>query len=157
GGTPVELGDSLQDRLGTWLDDGTIVYSRDTTEPLYSIPESGGEPKAVTTLDAAKRERTHRFPSALAGGPWVVFTVQTVDSPGGYDDASIDAVNVATKERRHLFKGARRAAWAPGGYLLLARGSDLYATPIDPRDPKITKDPVPVLSGVSGDTSAGAS
>jgi serine/threonine protein kinase len=157
GGTPVELSDSLQDRLGAWLDDGTIVYAREVTEPLYRIPESGGEAVAITTLDTAKRERTHRFPCPLAGGPWVVFTVQTVDSPGGYDDASIDAVNVTTRERRHLYKGARRAAWVPGGYLLLARGSDLYATPIDPRDPRITRDPVPVLSGVSGDASSGAS
>ena len=157
GGTPIEIADSLQDRLGTWLDDGTIVYTRETTEPLYRIPESGGTPVAVTTLDAAKRERTHRFPCALDGGPWVVFTVQTVDSPGAYDDASIDAVSVTTGERRHLFKGARRAAWAPGGFLILARGSDLYATPIDPRDPRITQDPVPVLAGVSGDNSSGAS
>jgi serine/threonine-protein kinase len=157
GGTPVELGVALQDRLGAWLDDGTIVYSREVTEPLYRIPESGGPPVAVTTLDTTRRERTHRFPCALDGGPWVVFTVQTVDSPGGYDDASIDAVSLKTGERRHLFKGARRAAWAPGGYLVLARGNDLYATPIDPRNPRITHDPVPVLSGVSGDVSSGAS
>jgi serine/threonine-protein kinase len=157
GGTPVELADAGQDRLGTWLDDGTIVYSREVTEPLYRIPESGGEPTALTTLDAAKRERTHRFPCALDGGPWVVFTVQTVESPGGYDDASIDAVSVKTGERRHLFKGARRAVWAPGGFLILARGSDLYAVPVDPRDPRVTQDPVPVLADVSGDASSGAS
>ncbi|HEY3176908.1 MAG TPA: protein kinase [Candidatus Polarisedimenticolia bacterium] len=157
GGTPVELAAAGQDRLGTWLDDGTIVYSRHTTEPLYRIPESGGTPVAVTTLDPEKRERTHRFPCALDGGPWVVFTVQTVDNPGAYDDASIDAVSVKTGERRHLFKGARRAVWAPGGYLVLSRGSDLYAAPIDPRDPRLTTDPVPVLAGVSGDASSGAS
>jgi serine/threonine-protein kinase len=157
GGTPVALADALQDRLGTWLNDGTIVYSREVTEPLYQIPETGGQPVAITELDTSKRERTHRFPSALDGGPWVVFTVQTVDSPGGYDDASIDAVNVRTKERRHLYKGARRAMWAPGGYLILARGSDLYAAPIDSRDPRLEQDPVPVLSGVSGEISTGAS
>jgi serine/threonine-protein kinase len=157
GGTPVELADALQDRLGTWLDDGTIVFSRDVTEPLYRIPESGGAPVAITTLDTTKRERTHRLPCALAGGPWVVFTVQTVDSPGGYDDAGIDAVNVRTGERRHLYKGARRAVWAPGGHLLLARGSDLYAARIDPRNPRIQQDPVPVLAGVGGDASSGAS
>ncbi len=157
GGAPVELADALQDRLGTWLDDGTIVYTRETTEPLYRIPDTGGAPVAITTLDSTRRERTHRFPSALDGGPWVVFTAQTVDSPGGYDDASIDAVSVKTGERRHLYKGARRAVWAPGGYLILARGSDLYAVKIDPRDPRITRDPVPVLADVSGDGSSGAS
>jgi serine/threonine protein kinase len=157
GGTPVALADSLQDRLAAWLDDGTIVYSRDVTEPLYRIPESGGTPVQLTKLDPVKRERTHRWPSALDGGPWVVFTVQTVDSPGGYDDADIDAVSAKTGERRHLFKGARRAMWAPGGYLLLARGSDLYAVPIDPRDPRVTQDPLPVLAGVAGEGSNGAS
>jgi eukaryotic-like serine/threonine-protein kinase len=157
GGAPVELAPSLQDRLGTWLDDGTIVYAPEVTQPLYRIPETGGTPVAVTTLDTTRRERTHRFPSALDGGPWVVFTVQTVDSPGGYDDASIDAINVKTHERRHLFKGARRAVWAPGGHLILARGNDLFAVRIDPRDPRIQQDPVPVLTGVTGDASSGAS
>ncbi len=157
GGAPVELADAQQDRLGTWLDDGTIVYTRETTEPLYRIPDTGGAPVAITTLDTTRRERTHRFPCALDGGPWVVFTAQTVDSPGGYDDASIEAVSVKTGERRHLYRGARRAAWAPGGYLILARGSDLYAAKIDPRDPRITRDPVPVLADVSGDGSSGAS
>ncbi len=157
GGTPVVLGEAGQDRLGTWLDDGTIVYSRDQASPLYRIPEIGGTPQVVTPLDDAARERTHRFPSALDGGPWVVFTAQTVDSPGGYDDARIDAVSVKTGERRHLYKGARRAAWAPGGWLLLARGTDLYAAPIDPRDPRLTVDPVPVLEGVAGDDSSGSS
>jgi serine/threonine-protein kinase len=157
GGTPVELADALQDRLGAWLDDGTIVFSREVTEPLYRMPESGGAPVAITVLDSTKRERTHRFPCALDGGPWVVFTVQTVDSPGGYDDASIDAVHVRTGERRHLYTGARRAAWARGGLLILARGSDLYAAAIDPRNPRIEQDPVPVMAGVSGDASSGAS
>lgn len=110
GGTPVELADALADRMGARLDDGTIVYAPEGTEPLYRIPESGGRPTAIATLDTAKRERTHRFPCALDGGPWVVFTAQTVESPGGYDDADIDAASVKTGERRHLFKGARRAA-----------------------------------------------
>jgi hypothetical protein len=157
GGTPVPLADALQDRLGTWLDDGTIVFTREVTEPLYRVGESGGVPVAITALDSTKRERTHRFPCALDGGPWVVFTAQTVESPGGYDDASIDAVSVETGERRHLFTGARRAVWAPGGFLILARGSDLYAVPIDARDPRITQDPVPVLADVSGEASSGAS
>ena len=157
GGVPVELADAIQDRLGTWLDDGTIVFSSNATDPLCRIPESGGAQVAITKLDTTTHERTHRYPSALDGGPWVVFTAQTVTSPGGYDDASIDAVSVKTGERRHLYQGARRAVWVPGGYLMLARGSGLFAVRIDPRDPRITGDPVPVLADVAGDASSGAS
>ena len=155
GGTPVELADALAGptrHLARRRHDRVLARGHRAALPH---PGDRGAPTAITTLDAAKRERTHRFPCALDGGPWVVFTVQTVESPGGYDDASIDAVSVETGERRHLYKGARRAVWAPGGFLLLARGNDLYAVPIDPRDPRIAQDPVPVLAGVSGDVSSG--
>ncbi|HET9327830.1 MAG TPA: protein kinase, partial [Candidatus Eisenbacteria bacterium] len=157
GGTPEDLAETEQERLGTWLDDGTIVYAPETTSPLYRISETGGQATAITALDSTKRERTHRYPSALDGGPWVVFTVGTIDSPGDYDAATIDAVSVKTGERRQLIRGARCAAWAPPGHLVFARGNDLYAVPIDPRNPRISQKPLPVLQGVSGDRSSGAS
>ena len=156
GGSPTVLATAAQDRGGTWLDDGTIVFSSDVTVPLMRIPATGGTPVAVTTLDTTRHERTHRFPCALAGGPWVVFTVGRTDSPGGYDDAPIDAINVKTGERRALVKGARRAVWAPPGYLVFDRAGDLYAMRIDPRDPRPGPEPLPVLDGVDGETSSGA-
>ena len=156
GGLPVVLADAGQDRLGTWLRDGTIVYSAETTTPLLRIPASGGPPVAVTALDTTQQERTHRFPCALDGGPWVVFTVGRTDSPGGYDDSPIDAVNVNTRERRRLVKGARCAVWAPPGYLVFDRAGDLYALRIDPRDPRPGQESQPVMAGVGGETSSGA-
>ncbi len=156
GGPPVVLAEAGQDRSGTWLDDGTIVYAPDVTTGLFRISAAAGAPVAVTTLDSTRHERTHRYPCALAGGPWVVFTVGTTDSPGGYDDARIDAVNVKTGERRTLVKGARKAIWAPPGYLLFDRAGTLFATNVDPRDPRPAAEPVPVLDGVAGDTSNGA-
>ena len=156
GGSPVVLAEAGQDRGGTWLDDGTIVYSYETTVPLLRMPATGGAAVAASVLDTLRRERTHRFPCALAGGPWVVFTVGRTDSPGGYDDSPIDAVNVKTGERRQLVKGARRAVWAPPGYLVFDRSGDLYAMRIDPRDPRPGPEPFPVLDGVAGEASSGA-
>ena len=156
GGTPIVLTPAGQDRGGTWLKDGTIVFSSDVTVPLMVIPAAGGTPMTVTHLDTTRQERTHRFPCALDGGPWVVFTVGHLNSPGGYDDSPIDAVNVKTGERRNLVKGARRAIWAPPGYLIFDRSGDLYAMPIDPRDPRPGPEPFPVLGGVDGETSSGA-
>ncbi len=156
GGAPEELADAGQDRLGTWLADGSIVYSYETTTPLMRIAAEGGTPVAITTIDTTAHERSHRWPSALAGGPWVVFTVGRVDSPGGYDDSRIDAVNVRTGERRQLVKAARRAVWAPPGWLVYDRLGDLYASRIDPKDPRPVVESAPVLSGVAGETSSGA-
>ena len=156
GGTPVALATTSQDRGGTWLSDGTIVFAPDVTNPLMRISANGGVPVAITVLDTTKRERTHRFPCALAGGPWVVFTVGRTESPGGYDDSPIDAVNVKTGERRHLVDGARRALWAPPGYLVFDRSGALYAMRIDPRNPRSGAEPLPVLDGVEGEASSGA-
>jgi serine/threonine-protein kinase len=156
GGAPTVLASTGQDRGGTWLSDGSIVFSADVTVPLMRIAATGGTPTPVTVLDTTRRERTHRFPSALAGGPWVVFTVGRTDSPGGYDDSPIDAVNVKTGERRNLVKGARRAIWAPPGYLVFDRAGDLYAMRINPRDPRAGSEPQPVLGHVEGETSSGA-
>jgi eukaryotic-like serine/threonine-protein kinase len=156
GGAPVPLAVTGQDRGGVWLDDGRIVLSAEATEPLMIMPGAGGTPVAVTTLDSTRKERTHRWPSALRGGPWVVFTVGTMDSPGDYDGADIDAVSVTTRERRHLIHGARRAVWAPPNHLVFDRGGSLYAVTIDPRNPRVTEEPVPILDGVAGVGSSGA-
>jgi hypothetical protein len=156
GGSPVVLTSAASDRGGTWLKDGTIVFSSDVTVPLFRMAAAGGKPVAVTVLDTTRAERTHRFPCALDGGPWVVFTVGRRDSPGGYDDSPIDAVNVKTGERRNLVKGARRAIWASPGYLVFDRLGDLYAMPIDPQNPRPGVEPLPVLDGVDGETSSGA-
>ena len=157
GGSPQELAETGAERLATWLKDGTIVFTPDPTTPLYRVSEGGGAVTAVTTLDSVKRERTHRYPSALDGGPWVVFTVGTRDNPGQYDDATIEAVSVKTGERRTLVHGARQAMWAPPGYLVFARENDLYAVSVNPRDPRVTKKPVPVLAGVAGNRYSGIS
>jgi len=156
GGAPIVLAEAGQDRSGTWLDDGTIVFAPDVTTGLFRIPAAGGPPVALTTLDTTRSERTHRNPCKLAGGPWVVFTVGTTDNPGGYDDARIDAVNVRTGEQRTILKGARKAIWAPPGYLLVDRSGTLFAMRIDPRDPRPGAELVPVLDDVDGDTSSGA-
>jgi serine/threonine-protein kinase len=154
GGTPVELADVAADRAGTWLDDGSIVYSPSFASPLYRIGANGGEPVAITTIDSTRNERTHRWPDGLPGSEWVVFTVGLVNSPGGYDDASIDAVSLKTGERRNLARGSC-ARYAPGNRLVFARGGSLYAVPIDPADPRGGATAVPVLDGVRGVSTSG--
>ena len=157
GGAPVSIAAATQDRGGVWLDDGSIVFGPDATRPLYRIPRPGEPPVALTRLDSTRQERTHRWPDALDGGPWVVFTVGLQGSPGDYDGADIDAVSVKTGERRKLVHGARRAMWAAPNHLVFDRKGTLFAVRIDPRDPRVSEEPVPVLEGIDGVPSSGAS
>ena len=157
GGVSVPLADSLESRSGSWVDPQMIVFSPTFGTPIMRVPPSGGVAQSVTTLNVEKRERTHRWPDVLPGGEWVLFTVGTVDSPGGYDDCAIEVASIKTGERRVLVQGGRMARYAPPGYLVFARGHVLYAAAMDPADPRIEGTPVPVLDGVGGEDTSGAS
>jgi len=155
GGTPITLAAAAQSRGAAWGDDGTIVFSPTVNSPLFRIPAAGGEPRPLTALDAAGRERTHRWPEILPGGKTVLFTVGTEDKPGDYDEARIDAVSLATGKRHVVYRGASLARYAPSGRLLLARHGDLLAVPFDAKSGEVRGTPVPVLQGVSGDSRSG--
>jgi len=157
GGTPVMLAGAARVRGSAWGDDGTIVFAPTVNSPLFRIPAAGGEPRPLTALDAAARERTHRWPEILPGGETVLFTVGTEDKPGDYDEARIDAVSLATGKRHVVYRGASLARYAPPDRLLLARHGDLLAVPFDVKTGEVRGTPAPVLQGVSGDARSGIS
>ena len=154
GGTPIVLAEAGSYRGGAWLENGSIVYSPTFASPLFMMDVSGAHSHAITVLDSTRSERTHRWPCALPGGKWVVFTVGVTNSPGGYDDATIEAVSIQSGERRVLAHGGY-ARYAPGGQLVFARNGSLYAIPLDPDDPRGGATAVPVLDGVLGVKTSG--
>ena len=146
----------LDPRGLAWLPDRTIVYSPLAAGSLYRVSSDGGKPEAVTHLIEAKNERTHRWPSALPDGKTVLFTVGTLGQPDNYDDSTIEAVALATGERRVVMRGAASARYVSTGHLLYMRGSVLYAVRFDPDSLSTIGSPVPVVEGVNGDTTTGA-
>jgi len=144
------------DRAGVWLDDGSIVVATHATQPLMRVASAGGVPEAVTLLDTTQTERTHRWPDALPGGEWVIFTVGSQKSPGNYEDATIAAASLRTGERRVLMSGASMARYCAPGYLLFSRQGTLLAVPMDPDNPKVTGQPVPVFDRLDREPSSGA-
>ena len=153
-GGVVALGASRDVRGITWLDASTLVLTADSAAALSSMSAMGGEVHPVTTL--ASGERTHRWPSILAGGKAVLFTVGTLDKPDTYDQANIEAVMVATGERRVLVKGASMARACGNSHLVYSRGSSLYSVPFDPERLQVTGPAVEILQGVERDSSTGA-
>jgi serine/threonine-protein kinase len=156
GGPVFDICDVAADRAGVWLDDGSIVLVTHATQPLMRVSSSGGVPQAVTVIDSTRGERTHRWPDALPGGEWVIYTIGSAQSPGSYEDAVIAATNLRTGEKRELVKGASMARYCPPGYLVFSRNGTLLAAPMDPDNPSITGPSVPVLDRVDREPSSGA-
>ncbi|MEP6767712.1 MAG: protein kinase, partial [Acidobacteriota bacterium] len=155
GGTPVTLATTGGTRGGAWGSGGTIVFAPTVNSGLFRVPAAGGEPRPLTTIDAAHGERTHRWPEILPDGATVLFTVGTQDKPGDYDEARIDAVSLETAKRHTVYQGASQARYAAPGFLILARHGDLLSVPFDAGNALIHGTPVPVLQGAGGDPHSG--
>jgi Tol biopolymer transport system component len=140
----------------TWIGDDTLVYAPESAAGLFQISSNGGAPRPVTTVDNKKNERTHRWPQALPGGKAVLFTVGVFDRPDDYDGADIEAVVLATGERRLILQSASMARYVPTGHLIFAREGVLYAVGFDPGSLTTHGKPMAVLSGVAGDKTTGA-
>ena len=155
-GGPVEALARVNDPRGlSWDSPDVITYSPEATGMVFQLDARGGTPKAVTTRKA-QDERTHRWPQALPGNRAVIFTVGAVTSPDNYDAATIEAVALATGERRVLIRGAAMARYFPPGYLLYARGHSIFGVRFNAERLEVEGAPVVLLQGIAGDSTTGA-
>jgi serine/threonine-protein kinase len=143
-------------RGATWTEGGWIVFTPAYSTGLAKVRDAGGRVETITTVDPAKRERTHRWPAALPGSPWVLFSVGASNSPNSYDDARIEAVNLDSGERKTIYEGAWMARFAPPGTLLVQRRAALLALPFDPARAERTGEERTLLDLVGGEASSGA-
>ncbi len=156
GGTSVAVAEARAPRGLSWAPDGSLFFSPLYTSPLFKVVATGGKPVAVTTLDAAKGERSHRWPQVLPDGRTVIFTVGIAGSPGDYDGANIDAQRLDTGERRTVVRGARMARYTAFGYLLYQRAKTLLAVKFNPERLETVGEPFTIQEGVGGEPSSGA-
>ncbi len=131
GGPPLPLADiGSNPRGAAWLADGSIVVAPSQTSGLVRIPDRGGRPARLTTLDRSRGEYSHRWPDPLTGTKWVLFTVGIEDA--SFDEGRIEAVSLETGERRVILAGAGFARHLPPDRLLFVRGGRLSVVPFDP-------------------------
>jgi len=156
GGNPMTLAEADGNNRGvSWGADDRIVFSPHYTTALMQVGGSGGEPTPLTTLEAGRGERTHRWPHAVPGEDVVLFTVGAMDSPESYDQSDIDAVRPSNGERRTVLRGASMARYVPTGHLIFAREGFLFAVKFDIKTLAIEGSPVPVVENVMGMRSSG--
>ena len=92
---------------------------------------AGGETTVLTTIDATKGERTHRWPQAVPNEDLILFTVGTMASPESYDGARIQAIRPSTGERSTVLERASMARYVSSGHLVFGREGFLFAVEFD--------------------------
>ena len=148
GGAPLALCDARDGRGGTWNGRGVIVFAPDARSALFQIPDAGGEPRAVTSVDPA-RHTTHRWPVFLADGRHFLYLAANHDTSRPEDDGlyigSLEGGASRMLMRSHA--GALPAA----GYLLFVQDSTLFAQDFDDARLAVRGEPIPVVQNVTYD------
>jgi serine/threonine protein kinase len=146
GGAAVTLCDVQNDRGGSWGDDGTIVFSPNTTVPISKVSSAGGTPQPLTTLNRDADEAAQRFPQLLPGSKAVLFTSNS--NSNNFEDAEIVVYSMASGQRKTVHRGGFYARYLPSGHIVYVHEGTLFAVPFDLQRLEVTGQPAPILEGV---------
>jgi eukaryotic-like serine/threonine-protein kinase len=136
---------------GTWSPRGVIVFA--SASGLLRVPDTGGMPSPVTTLESGAKER-HIEPWFLPDGRHLLFLALA----DGQGRGVIWATSIDDPARVRLVESSGGAAYAAGWLLSttpMPRG--LVAQPFDPDRLALRGSPQPVRDRLTGMTSAGDS
>ena len=154
GGSPITVAEKLNGSawtFGTWTNRESIVFGYSTTAGLREVSVDGGEPRALTTADAAQGELEHGAPEFIPEAEAVLFVVRLTNlrSP------RLEAVILATGERRVVLENAIGARYLASGHLLFRRDDVIMVAPFDASRLAVTGPAVPVVDNIRRVTAVG--
>jgi dipeptidyl aminopeptidase/acylaminoacyl peptidase/aminoglycoside phosphotransferase (APT) family kinase protein len=149
GGPAQSICDAPTPRGGAWGPDGRIVFSPAFRTGLSIVAASGGAPQVLTTLDAARGEKSHRFPSFLPGGKVILFLAQTAEGGSRDDQSAIEGLDLASGKRTRLVTENSSPLFSPPGQLLYWREGTLFAQRFDPGRLAVAGEAVAIASPVA--------
>ncbi len=157
GGASITICDAGGQPRGLWWGSDKNIYFGHISSVIYRVSENGGKPVAVTMLDSASGEISHRFPELLPDGKSVLFTIK-YNNITTFDEAAIAVLDTKSKLKKILIRGGTFARYVPTGHLVYARGSFIYAVPFDLEKLEVTGPPKQLFKGgwmnpFSGDVS----
>src|SRR5262249_30106172 len=116
------------------------------TMGLFKVPATGGQPTALTMLDRARRQVSHRLPMFLPDGRHFLFFAVPSNT--------ILLGSLDSKEVTQVLNADSQAQYAAPGYLLFVRQETLFAQRFDDRRAMLTGDAVPIAQQVTRDANS---
>ncbi len=150
GGPPVRLCEAEAGRGGTWGQDGNIYFAPTANSGVMRVPDSGGTPSMVLTVDSPRHD-TYRWPVLLPDGKHLLFFAGS-HSDTMNNHAEIIWASTDGRQQRVLLLSTSNAAYADG-HLLFTRGGTLMAQRFNANSGELSGDPEVVNEGVQVDPS----
>jgi Tol biopolymer transport system component len=152
GSPPQVIADAASARGGAWSAAGFIVFSPSAGAPLVRVALDGGKPTTLTTLDATRHEKSHRWPMLLPDGKHLLFCAQTGDGSTKDDTSTIEVLSLDDGKRKVLIRANSSPLYSGEGYLLFWREGALRAQAFDASKLAVSGDSVPIASDVAYDS-----
>jgi Tol biopolymer transport system component len=131
-----------------WAPDGHLLFAEEEG-PLKRVHAAGGTPEAITTLDTAGAEVSHRLPHLLEDGHTVLYTSLRWNTIGTWKHARVYAWRPGETGRSLVAEWAADGRQAPPGHVVFAREGRLFVMPFDARTLRSAGTPVSILEGVA--------
>ena len=151
GGPPLTLADAALPRGGSWNRDGIIIFAPSINQPIFRVPDSGGTPVPVTSLDGPHNVTTHRWPQFLPDGRHFIYLSGTPFLPRESPANAIEIASLDSKQARVLIHAHSSAQYA-SGHLLFVRQNTLMAQAFDPKRLEVSGDAVPISDSIVEDS-----
>ena len=153
GGGALTLADAVEPGGASWSSQGTIFFGAASTSPLKQVPDTGGVPQPLTSIQ--RGEGGHRWPDVMPGGKAVLFVAGASAITSNNQQLAIQLVG--TGKQHYLIQGGTTPQYASSGHLIFAQRGTLMAVPFDVQRLTAAGAPVPVVDGVLESTVTGAS
>jgi Tol biopolymer transport system component len=142
GGSVQTIADAPNGRGGAWHPDGTILFTPDGGDVLYTVPASGGDPVPATVLN--DDEFSHRFPHFVDDSRKFVFHAHSQDG----DRIKRRYLGSLDSQELIPLPGGLSEVYTPPGRALYIRERTLLVQDFDPATGELSGDPFPLANDV---------
>ena len=143
GGSPRAVCDAPEGRGGSWNRQGQIVFAPGREGPLFTVPATGGDPVAVTTVDRPN-QRGHIWPAFLPDDNRFLYLADS-NTPE-HHFLAVGALDGGIA--RQLFPLVSNVAYTREGLLIFVRDRQLVAQPLDEDALVLSGEPVTLADKV---------
>jgi serine/threonine-protein kinase len=152
GGPVVTLCDAVDNRGGSWSEDGSILFSIAGVPTLRRVASAGGPVAELPVSGEEAAAVDARWPQVLPGSHAVLFTSGVA---GNYDAATLVVQRLPDGPRKVVHQGGYHGRYLRSGHLVYIRDGTLFAVPFDLERLEVHGAPMPVLQGVASNPGAG--
>ena len=145
GGPIVTIAEAPNGKGGSWNRHADILYTPTSNSGIFTVQETGGPPREVTSIDFDRGEDSHRHPFFLPDGRHFLYLARLGGESGSGNEIRLASLDGATD--RALFPSDTAATYA-SGHILYQVDNVLMARPFDAGALKLTGEAMPLIDEV---------